>query len=301
MEKYKSFVLPFAIFIALIFYHHLVSLSFMVPILIFIILFLNLSSINIKTIRFKKLDLWLILSQIIIGPGCYFLIKPFNEILAQGAFITVITPTAASAVVVATMLGANRDTVMSFTLLIYCIIAIIAPILFSFIGTHTNIPFLETLKLVSLKLIPTMVFPLIMAILIKKYCPKINAFAIKIQGISFYLWALTLTIVLGKSFYFITLQDKTNYQIIALMLIVSVFICGILFGLGKFIGKKYGDKIAGGQLLGQKNTAIAIWMSLNYLDPLSSITPAIYAICQNIFNSIQLKQKSSQNKKHEKY
>ena len=46
--------------------------------------------------------------------------------------------------------------------------------------------------------------------------------------------------------------------------------------------------ISGGQLLGQKNTAMGIWMSNTYLQPLSSVFLAFYIIWQNLFNSLQL-------------
>ena len=41
-------------------------------------------------------------------------------------------------------------------------------------------------------------------------------------------------------------------------------------------------------LLGQKNTAIGIWMATTYLNPLASLFPALYSVWQNVFNSWQL-------------
>ena len=62
----------------------------------------------------------------------------------------------------------------------------------------------------------------------------------------------------------------------------------IHFATGKWLGSKYGDRIAGGQLLGQKNTAMGIWMANTYLNPLASVFLAFYSIWQNLFNSWQL-------------
>ena len=50
----------------------------------------------------------------------------------------------------------------------------------------------------------------------------------------------------------------------------------------------YGDPISGAQGLGQKNTVLAIWLSLTYLNPISSVGPAAYIAWQNTINSIQL-------------
>lgn len=68
----------------------------------------------------------------------------------------------------------------------------------------------------------------------------------------------------------------------------SVFFCIVQFAVGKWLGDKYRDRVAGGQLLGQKNSAMGIWIAGTYLLPLASVFPALYSIWQNIFNSWQL-------------
>jgi len=70
--------------------------------------------------------------------------------------------------------------------------------------------------------------------------------------------------------------------------VASVVTCTVHFALGRRIGKKYGDVIAGGQMLGQKNTAMGIWMANTYLNPLASVFLAFYSVWQNLFNSWQI-------------
>ena len=65
-------------------------------------------------------------------------------------------------------------------------------------------------------------------------------------------------------------------------------ICVVQFGVGRMLGRRYGDAAAGGQSLGQKNTVLAIWMAVTYLNPFSSVGPGSYVVWQNIFNSYQL-------------
>ena len=72
------------------------------------------------------------------------------------------------------------------------------------------------------------------------------------------------------------------------MAFAALLLCVAQFALGRWIGKKYGETIAGGQGLGQKNTILAIWMAQVYLSPLSSIGPAAYVLWQNSINSWQL-------------
>ena len=141
-------------------------------------------------------------------------------------------------------------------------------------------------------MVPLIVVPLICAVLFRKFVPKACTAVAQHQGISFYLWALSLIIVVGNAVSFVMQEPPTVIpQMIALALLAGVA-CGIQFYIGRRIGARLGDKIAGAQGLGQKNTVLAIWMALTYLNPLASIAPAAYIAWQNTVNSLQLYYKS---------
>ena len=72
-------------------------------------------------------------------------------------------------------------------------------------------------------------------------------------------------------------------------LLLAPFFIALLFRyyiprLHKFLLKYH----TAGQALGQKNTVLAIWMAVTYLNPLSSVGPGSYVVWQNIINSWQL-------------
>lgn len=94
--------------------------------------------------------------------------------------------------------------------------------------------------------------------------------------------------VLGRTVEFLLAQPKENYTVEVLLAAVALVICLLQFTLGRYIGRRFGDTVAGGQSIGQKNTVLAIWMAQTWLDPLSSVAPAAYVIWQNIVNSWQL-------------
>ena len=81
---------------------------------------------------------------------------------------------------------------------------------------------------------------------------------------------------------------KGNLNNILWLGVISLATCVLNFGVGRWLGRRYGDVVAGGQLLGQKNTALGIWMANTFLNPLTSVTLAFYAIWQNLFNSWQI-------------
>lgn len=293
MTKYRSFVLPLAIVLGLLFHHLWAAVNFLVPYLIFMILLLNFVAVDVKKMRFGWLDFWLMLFQIVVSLGCYLLLKcvHINDIIAEGVLVGVLCPVASSVVVIACMLGANRETVTTYTIWGNLMVAVVAPIYFSFIGMHQEMPFFDSFFLILKKISPVIVFPFFLALCLQFFLPKVNDFISRYKGLSFYFWACALLLVLGRTFDFVFLHGKGNEKSIVVLGVVSIVFCAIQFAFGKWLGSKYGDSMAGGQLLGQKNTAFGIWMANMYLNPLASIFMAFYSIWQNVFNSWQLWQK----------
>ena len=296
MQKYRSLVLPIAIIIGLFFHQWISILRPVVPFLIFLILLLNFSSVEIRTLRIKAMHFWMLLFQIVGSLGFYLMLMPVNEILAQGVLIGMLTPVDASVVVVACMLGADRSNITTYSLVGNLGIALVAPVYFSFIGNHMDMPFGESLLLILSKIAPTIVLPLIIVIVLQLTLPKVNHFIAKYSSGAFYIWAVALTITISQTIDFIFLHKDGNGTAILALSIASILGCALQFGVGKAIGKRYGDKVEGGQGLGQRNTALAIWMASMYLNPLATIFPAMYSIWQNLYNSYQLWQHDRQKR-----
>jgi len=93
---------------------------------------------------------------------------------------------------------------------------------------------------------------------------------------------------LRKTIDFIFLHGEGNWGSIVWLGLASLAFCVLQFGFGRWLGGRYGDKISGGQLLGQKNTAMGIWMAGYYLTPLASVFLAFYSVFQNVWNSWQM-------------
>lgn len=290
MHKLRSYVLPFAIVVGLVFHRYLVGLREVTPWLIFSILLLNDVAVDMKKLKVTMLHVWIMLFQIVVSLGSYFLFKAFgaSELVAQGVLVGVLCPVAAASVVIATMLGANRETVTTYTIVGNLMVAIVAPIYFSFIGILQELPFLDSVWLIFRRVAPIIALPFFLALFLQKFLPGVNAFLCRYKGLSFYLWAAALTITLGQTIDFLFLEGQKEVSNILIMSGASIIFCIIQFAVGKRLGGKYGDRIAGGQILGQKNSAMGIWLANTYLMPLASVFPALYSIWQNLFNSWQM-------------
>ena len=290
MSKLHSYILPMAIILGLLLHSWCSLLAWIVPYFIFIILLLNFVAVDLRKLHISSMNLWLMLFQIVVSIGGYYTIRSVypNETVAQGILIGILCPVAASVVVIASMLGAKRETTTTYTIVGNLMVAIIAPVYFSFIGSHQDMSFINSFLLILSKISPVIALPFFVVLVLQVFFPKTNHFLSRYKGISFYLWAICLLLTLGQTINFIFIHGKGNENTILALGISSVITCTIHFATGKWLGGKYGDRIAGGQLLGQKNTAMGIWMANTYLNPLASVFLAFYSIWQNLFNSWQL-------------
>ena len=289
-NKIRQYVLPIAIVLGLLLHEYCAAFNVVVPYIIFTILLLTFCAVDIRQLRFKPLFVWIILFQVVVSVGCYSLLRALNvnEIVAEGIFVGVLCPVAASVAVVSTMLGADRNTVTSYTVIGNLVISIVAPIYFSFIGVNQDMPFWASFLQILRRVGTVIGLPFFVALALQIAWPKANAVVARFKGLAFYLWAVALFLTLGQTIDFIFLHGQGNWNSIMWLGISALLFCVIQFGLGKWIGHKYGDTIAGGQLLGQKNSAMGIWMANHYLHPLASVYLAFYSVFQNLFNSWQI-------------
>jgi BASS family bile acid:Na+ symporter len=154
--------------------------------------------------------------------------------------------------------------------------------------SQADISILSSTIIIAERVVPLIIAPLIVAMILRRVTPRVHKVIAEHQSLSFYIWALSLFIVVGRAVSFILKEPAGCIpQMIALALF-SLVACLAQFGIGRRIGRACGDKVAGTQGLGQKNTVLAIWMALTYLHPLSSVAPAAYVAWQNTINSLQL-------------
>ena len=86
MQKIKSYVLPIAIILGLLLHNTCAAFSVVVPYIIFTILLLTFTAVDIRKLRFKPLFIWIILFQVVVSLGGYYLLRLLhvNEIVAEG-------------------------------------------------------------------------------------------------------------------------------------------------------------------------------------------------------------------------
>ena len=287
----KDWILPIAMIIGVLTYKWVSHLSFLTPYLLFAMLLVTFCKISFKDIRFHPAHVWLLLIQLIFSIGLYYLLLPVNEIIAQGAMLCLIVPTATAAAVITGLLGGNVGFLTTYVLFCNVAVAIAAPVYFSLTGVHAELSFLQSVWYICQKVLPILLLPLIVAIVLRHLTPKIHKAILNITQLAFYMWVFALIIVTGTTVKFISEQSYADLKVGIGLMIVSLILCCLQFFVGRRIGRHYGDAVSAGQGLGQKNTILAIWMAQTYLHPITAIAPAGYILWQNIINSYQLYRK----------
>ena len=296
MQRYRSWILPIAILLGLFFHEFIVKLHPALPYLIFLMLFFSFNSLDVRKMRFTMFDFWLLFFQLTVSTAVFFLLRPFDPVIAQGAFVTVLAPTASAAIAVSLILGANISMMSTYLIACNLMVAVAAPLSFTLIGAR-DISFWSSFLTILSKVFPLLIAPFVLAVLTRWLFPRANEYINRHKSISFYIWAVSLTVVISRAIGLLVTQFHEHRTMFFWMVAVSLFLCFLQFSVGHRIGKHYGDYVAGGQSLGQKNTVLAIWMAQSYLDPLCSIVPTLYVIWQNLYNSFQMMQKDRRDNK----
>ena len=262
----KNWTLPIAMLLGGIGYPLFIRLSLLTPALIFTMLLLTFCKVSPRDLRPKPLHLWLLLIQIFGAIAVYLLLFRFNKIVAEGAMVCIICPTATAAAVITSKLGGSAASLTTYTLIGNIGAAVAVPVLFPLIEVHAEISFLDSFLLILSKVFRTL---------------------LNYHELAFYLWAVSLAIVTAQTLSSL-INDPADGFTEIMIAFAALVACCLQFFLGKTLGSLYNDRISGGQALGQKNTILAIWMAHTYLNPLSSVGPGSYVLWQNIINSWQL-------------
>ena len=288
LNLFKKWASPIAIILGVLCYRILDHLSFLIPELLFSMIFVTYCSLSLREVRFHRMHFILISIQIILGLSTYFIITPFSSLTAEAMLICILAPTAISATVVAAMIGGNIAILTLYTLLGNLATASLLPLLLPSLGISVDLPYLQSFLFILKQLFLMLIAPLIGAIILSRFFPGVYTAIRKRQIISFYIWFISFAVVIARSVNFFLAYGEDKLPEVLSIAAGSLVACIFQYWLGRVIGNRYGERITGGQALGHKNTVLAIWIAQSHLQPLASIAPTAYILWQATFNGYQV-------------
>ena len=266
-------------------------LTGMLPMVLFALLFVTFCKIQLHDLRPRKWHFWLQFIRICLSGAVVWLISLTSDasvkLILEGVFICVICPTAAAAPVITEKLGGSIASLTIYTIIANVVTSIIIPLFFPMVERGADVGFLAASCMVLRNVTTVLVVPLALALVCRKVFPKFTARIKNIKDLAFYMWCFNLAIVTGLTIRNI-LHAEVSGWVLAMLLLLPLGVCLLLFSIGKGVGYCYGDSISAGQALGQKNTIVGIWLTITFLNPLAAVAPGAYVLWQNVVNAWQL-------------
>jgi BASS family bile acid:Na+ symporter len=261
------------------------------PVVLFMLLYVTFCKIQIKDMRPRPWHFWLQLIRIVLSLllVCIITLTTDNtlRLILQGVFICVICPTAAAAAVVTEKLGGSVASMTIYMVIANVVTMVIIPLLFPLVERSADISFIVAVMAVLRNVTLVLVLPLALALISRKVVPRFTDRLRQVKNLGFYMWCFNLAIVSGLTFRNI-LYSSMDASTLAWMLLLPLAVALLLFAIGKAVGGRYGESVAAGQALGQKNTVVGIWLTVSYLNPLAAVAPGAYVLWQNLINALQL-------------
>ena len=235
-------------------------LTWMLPPLIFLMLFFTFCKINPMDLRLRTWHVVVLVVQLALGVGLYYGIMAIGkeaialggdeamrqwQIIAQGLMLCILMPTATAAPIIAGKLGGSIQNLTSFTLLSNVATAVIVPLFFPMVNPSAGIEFVPAFWMILRKITPLLLGPFIAAWLLrilynvhqrKKGTGKTFTLSKKWAVMPFYVWVVTLVILMADLTYSLIHQEY-SYWTIGILCVGSLITCLLQFGLGKWIGQ----------------------------------------------------------------
>ena len=267
------------------------------PVFIFAMLFITFCKVDprelqlcrwhVSNLLFQTLTFLVLACPIIVWPDATREVKPIFE----AAMLCLICPTATAAAVVTGKLGGNMASLTTYTILINLVVAIIVPAAVPFVMGDAALGFWTSFALIISKVFPLLICPFLLAVILRRFAPKVVHAVTSIRDLAFYLWAISLSLAIMVSVKSLYESDAAGFVLGGIAL-ASFVTCYLQFYLGRRFGRRHDSTITAGQALGQKNTVFLIWCAYTFFDPVSSLAGGFYSIWHNLWNSYQLAQKA---------
>ena len=210
-----------------------------------------------------------------------------SKLLWEAVLTCIIGPSASAAPVVAGKLGGNISTMTTYTLLSSMVSAVLIPLVFPILEQVIHVDFLSAFLVILQKVSIVLLLPLVLGWFIQHYMHGLHRRIVSMPNLSFYFWAISLSITTGITVKNIVHSEAT-ILLLLLIAIATFLLCFVQFAIGRGIGRYLGEENNAGQALFQKNTALSIWVAYMYLNPVASVGAGCYVLWQNIINSFEI-------------
>lgn len=262
------------------------------PLMVFSTLFSNFCRVDFHQMRPHRWQFGVLLAQLLLVALNVWIIfcveaNPWQKILWESVLTCIIGPAATAAPVITAKIGGNINTMTAFVVLSSFASALMIPAVFPLLERGVGLDFWSAFLIILEKLAMVLVLPLALGWFMQHYARRLCDKIVSIPDLSFYLWAVQLSVTSGVTVRNIV-HCEAGLPLLSMIALLSLALCFVLFLIGRSVGSHLGEEINSGQASFQKNTALSIWVAYAYLNPVASVGAGCYVLWQNIINSLEL-------------
>lgn len=267
------------------------------PLFVFLTLFVTFCKVDFHQMRPHRWHTGIFVAQLLLVAINIAVILWFanseqptaysQKLLWEAMLTCIIGPAASASPVVTGKLGGNISTMTTYVLISSLTSALLIPLVFPMLEQAVKVPFFDAFLIILEKVSVVLLLPLVLGWIMQHYVKGLCARIVAQPNLSFYCWAISLSITTGITVKNI-MHSEATLTLLLMIAFATFLLCWVQFGIGRLIGRHLGEEINAGQALFQKNTALSIWVAYMYLHPVASIGAGCYVLWQNIINSIEL-------------
>jgi BASS family bile acid:Na+ symporter len=269
------------------------------PLFVFLTLWVTFCKVDFHQMRPHRWHIGVLVAQLLLvaaNIGIVFLVEADVEqkLLWEAMLTCIIGPAASASPVVTGKLGGNISTMTTYVLISSLASALLIPLVFPMLEQAIKVSFMEAFLIILEKVSIVLLLPLVLGWIMQHYMKGICAKIAAMPNLSFYFWAISLSITTGITVKNIV-HSTASLTLLLLIAGTTFVLCWVQFGIGRAIGHHLGEEINAGQALFQKNTALSIWVAYMYLNPVASVGAGCYVLWQNIINSFEIYEHRKKN------
>ena len=262
------------------------------PLFVFLTLLITFCKVDYHQLRPHRWHIGVLIAQqllIAVNIGVIFWVEEHAErkLLWEALLTCIIGPSASAAPVVVGKLGGNINTMTTYVILSSLASTILIPLVFPILEPAADVAFFDAFLVILHKVAIVLLLPLILGWFIKHYLPRLQQRIAAMPNLSFYTWAISLSITTGITVKNIVHSDAT-ITLLFWIAATTLLLCFVQFLIGRSVGHWLGEEVNAGQGLFQKNTALSIWVAYMYLNPVASVGAGCYVLWQNVINSFEI-------------
>lgn len=288
LQRFKSFVPLLVLALGFVGSPWLDSLSWLIPYIITVMLFLTFLKVRPRDIRLHRSHFYLLGLQLLLGALAYFLTVGWRADAATSMLLCFLTASASAGPSIVTILKGDTVYTTTYVLLSHLAFVVLVPFIYPYVSDVPQSVGLLTqmwhiFYYVARLILPAIVVAWAIVWLRPRFADTLGSYT----SLSYSFWLLSLLLLIAHTTEYIKTASHFELGDLALMSGLGLMTCVLQYWLGHVLAPYIGvEQHAARHSLGQKNTSLSIWIAALFLPPLVGIGITSYIIWQNIIISL---------------